>query len=196
MDIVLISGYLGTGKTTLVLALIEFMANKSKKKIAVLVNDFGRIGIDGKIMNKFGISVKELPSGCICCSLGANLLAAVETVKELFNPDLLIIEPSGVADPGAVRDLLKAPKNRSYQSIKTVVMIDAIRHASIIKALGALVEKQLAAADILILNKIDQAEEKDLFTIEQAIRTQGITVPLIRVSAKTRLNLNLFLDVI
>ena len=69
MDMIVIAGFLGSGKTTLVLSAVKDIYERYGKKVAVIVNDFGTIGIDGKVMEKYGLQVKELAAGCICCTL-------------------------------------------------------------------------------------------------------------------------------
>lgn len=184
MNILIVSGFLGAGKTTLILSAVEGLPCLSRRKIAVLVNDFGRIGIDGKLMQKHGLKVKEIASGCICCTMGANLLSSIRAVSEAFAPGLIVIEPSGVADPGAIKSLLASDRGASFAAVKTVVLVDALRHRSISRALGPLVRKQLEAADLILVNKVDEAGQEEIDAIEGDIRGMGIRAPLLPASAR------------
>ena len=156
MDMLVISGFLGSGKTTMVLATVGRIIEMTKKKVVIIVNDFGKIGIDGKVMEKYGLSVTEMPSGCICCTLGSDFLETVRTVAEKFRPDLVIVEPTGIADPANIRDTMKLYRG-PLGNIKIVVVVDAVRFQLILKALTNPLKNQLNAADIILINKMDEA---------------------------------------
>jgi G3E family GTPase len=104
MDMIIIAGFLGSGKTTLILNTIGKITELTGKKVAMIVNDFGNIGIDGKVMEKYGLKVQELPRGCICCTLGPSFLDTVRTIHDKFDPDLVVVEPSGIADPDPIHE--------------------------------------------------------------------------------------------
>ncbi len=100
----IISGFLGAGKTTLIKKLIE---DKSEKTV-IIENEFGSVGIDGKLLKQSGISVKEINSGCICCSLAGDFNATLKDVIKEYQPDRIIIEPSGV---GKLSDIIASCQN-------------------------------------------------------------------------------------
>ena len=103
--VTIISGFLGAGKTTLIR---EFMKKLyAKEQIVLIENEFGEIGIDAAFLENTGIAIKEINSGCICCSLVGDFKTALLQVLEQFHPDRIIIEPSGV---GKLSDVLKAVK--------------------------------------------------------------------------------------
>src|SRR5512147_623581 len=135
MDLLLISGFLGSGKTTMILSTIDEIIKRKHKKVVVIVNDFGQIGIDGKVMEKFGLKVREMPSGCICCTLGTDLLTTLRDVAEGFDPDLVIIEPTGVADPQAIHETLQLYTGPPLGSVRIAIVVDAVRYPVIVKAL-------------------------------------------------------------
>jgi G3E family GTPase len=103
MDILVISGFLGSGKTTLLLAVAKGLV-ASGRKVAIIENEIGKVGVDGETIAAEGLAVKELFSGCICCSLRINLVNTLLELERTTEPDIVIIEPSGVAGP----DLLLA----------------------------------------------------------------------------------------
>jgi G3E family GTPase len=127
LDLLLISGFLGSGKTTMVLSTIERITRGKHKKVVVIVNDFGSIGIDGKVMEKYGLRVTEMPSGCICCTLGTDLLTTLKDVATAFLPDLVIIEPTGIADPKAIHTTLELYNGPAIDRKTIVVIVDAVR---------------------------------------------------------------------
>jgi G3E family GTPase len=190
MDLLLISGFLGSGKTTVVLSTIDEITKRKHKKVVVIVNDFGKIGIDGKVMEKYGLKVREMPSGCICCTLGSDLLTTLRDVAEAFKPDLVVIEPTGVADPEAIHSTLKLYVGPPIESTKIVIIVDAERYEVISKALERPLKNQLKAAQIIILNKMDRVKPEVLLDIEARIRALGIKALIIPASATEGTNLD------
>ncbi len=188
MDLLLISGFLGSGKTTMILSTIDEIIKRKHKKVVVIVNDFGQIGIDGKVMEKYGLKVKEMPSGCICCTLGSDLLATLNNVQSSFNPDLVIIEPTGVADPIAIHDTLKLYTG-PIGATRIAIILDAVRYQVILKALNRPLMNQLKAADVIIVNKMDGVDEKALTEVEKSIRDLGLSTKIIRASATNGTNI-------
>jgi len=190
MDLLLISGFLGSGKTTMVLSTIDEITKRKHKKVVVIVNDFGKIGIDGKVMEKYGLKVREMPSGCICCTLGSDLLTTLRDVAEAFKPDLVVIEPTGVADPEAIHGTLKLYVGPPIESTKIVIIVDSERFEVIAKALDRPLRNQLKAAQVIILNKMDRVTPEALASIEAKIRGYGVTARIIPASATDGTNLD------
>lgn len=189
MDMLVISGFLGSGKTTMVLATVGRIIEVTGKKVVIIVNDFGKIGIDGKVMEKYGLSVTEMPSGCICCTLGSDFLETVRTVAEKFRPDLVIVEPTGIADPANIRDTMKLYRG-PVGGIKIVVVVDAVRFQLILKALTNPLKNQLNAADIILINKVDEATPEAVEEVKGSLRALGIDKTVIVTSATERINLD------
>ena len=104
----IISGFLGAGKTTLIKKLLEeaFVG----EKIVLIENEFGEIGIDGSILKDYGIEIKEMNSGCICCTIAGDFSSALKELLSLYHPDRIIIEPSGV---GKLSDVINGCKKGS-----------------------------------------------------------------------------------
>jgi len=190
MDLLLISGFLGSGKTTMVLSTIDEIIKRKHKKVVVIVNDFGKIGIDGKVMEKYGLKVREMPSGCICCTLGSDLLATLRDVAEAYQPDLVVIEPTGVADPEAIHGTLKLYVGPPIDATKIVIILDAERYSVIVRALERPLKNQLKAAHIIIINKMDRVKPEVLDDIERSIREQGLSTRIIPASATDGTNLD------
>lgn len=119
MIVNVITGFLGSGKTTFIQNAIAEMG--LSEKIAILVNDFGDIGVDGIILNSQSENVVELPHGCICCTLRMELITALEDIIKRFSPERIIIEPSGIASPKQILDILISRKMMSHYSITCIV---------------------------------------------------------------------------
>jgi G3E family GTPase len=190
MDMLIVAGFLGSGKTTLVLSIIERIINRMGKKVVVIVNDFGTVGIDGKVMTKYGIQVKELASGCICCTLGADLLYTLQEVEEGFQPDIVVIEPTGVADPDAIVQAMNYYEGKKLGWIRSVVIVDASRFDVIMKALGRPLTAQVRTADLVLINKTDLVDGAEALRMEASLRDINGTVPIMPISATEGTNVD------
>lgn len=189
MDMFIVAGFLGSGKTTLVLSIIGRFIERTGKKVVVIVNDFGTVGIDGKVMTKYGLQVKELASGCICCTLGPDLLTTVAEIEENIAPDLVVIEPTGLADPDAIVQCM-AYYTGKKPAIRSAVIIDAVRFQVIMKALERPLTAQVRTADLILINKMDAVDPAVLGDIEKALRAINPTKPIIPISATEGTNVD------
>jgi G3E family GTPase len=159
-DILLLTGFLGAGKTTLLKRMLSWEADLSET--VVLVNEFGDIGIDGTLLKDSGSDVIELTSGCICCTLSADLHRSLMGIWKRFKPRRILIESSGIADPKSISSVLKAPGIRQYMDHKkTVTVLDADFWEAR-EAFGPLFYNQLEMADLILLNKIDLAKQEKI----------------------------------
>lgn len=164
--VTVIGGYLGAGKTTLV----NHILRTADERIAVLVNDFGDINIDEDLIASQDGDTISLANGCICCSLVDGFAAALETVAALVpQPERLVIESSGVADPATVAAYGHAP---GLTLDATIVVVDAetIRRKARDEYVGDTVLRQLGSGDIIIMNKIDLVSDEDAVATEQWLR--------------------------
>ncbi len=196
MDMLIIAGFLGSGKTTIIMNTIERISERTGQKIAVIVNDFGNIGIDAKVMEKYGLKVHELPRGCICCTLGPTLLETVRTIHDKFKPDLLVVEPSGIADPEAILVTMEHYQGPPLGSIKVVVLLDTVRFPTLIQAMKRPLLGQLRSADIVLMNKADEVNETRLKEVEAYARSTVGDKPVIPVSGTKGQNMDEFVDIL
>ena len=190
MDMIVVSGFLGSGKTTMILATIGKYIETTKKKVVIIVNDFGKIGIDGTVMKKYGLEVQDMPSGCICCTLGADFLETVNTVASNFKPDLILVEPTGIADPANIIDTMKMYQGPKVDPIRIFVVVDAVRFPLIFKALAVPLRNQLNAADVIVINKIDESGPEAIRVVKASLEGLGIRKRMISTSAVTGENLD------
>ena len=154
MRTTIVCGLLGSGKTTF----IQNFLRDSREKAVVLVNDFGKAGIDGEIFSSSGIESIELPSGCVCCTLKADLITTIEKIIATFAPEHLIIEPSGIASPSGVLEALDMLR---ITSIMVIGIVDATEFIDLYEAemYGSFFQDQVANSDIILINKTDLADE-------------------------------------
>jgi G3E family GTPase len=177
----LVSGFLGSGKTTLVKRILGWQTDLSDT--VVLVNEFGEVGIDGALLGGSGSKVVELTSGCICCTLKADLLRCLSDIQEKFKPHRIIIESSGVADPAAVIAVLAESTLAASMELEKIVTVLDADYWEVRENFGSLFFSQLATAHLILLNKIDLVQEDLVSTFLQEIHNEIIgcqVVPTIR----------------
>ena len=156
----LIAGFLGSGKTTLVKRILGWQKNLSDT--VILVNEFGEVGIDGTLLSGAGSEVVELASGCICCTLTADLLRCLSEITERFKPHRILIESSGVADPASVVSALTESRLASSMELEKIVTVLDADFWDVRENFGSLFFSQLKTANLIILNKIDLLDSDQL----------------------------------
>lgn len=152
-----IGGFLGAGKTTL---LNRLLRGAPGRRFAVMVNDFGTLDIDGSLVADHGGDTIALANGCLCCTIGDSLVTTLLAL--LDRPDRfdhIVVEASGVADPGRVADLAVLEPRLARDGVIVVVDAAEVRQRAADRRLGDTIARQLAAADLLVLNKIDLAQD-------------------------------------
>ncbi|MBC9877288.1 GTP-binding protein [Bradyrhizobium sp. INPA01-394B] len=179
VPILLVTGYLGAGKTTVV---NHLLANAKGRRIAAVVNDFGAINIDAELIAGASDGVVSLANGCICCSLEGDLLRTLSTLlRRDPKPDYIVIETSGVADPADIVRNLMDPVILREAPLETVLcVLDATTPPASLD--DALQRSQLRVADIVALTKLDLADEGAGLRMREAIRSQR--VPAVVVDAR------------
>ena len=190
MDLIVISGFLGSGKTTLVISTIGKIIEDTKKKVVIIVNDFGTVGIDAKVIAKYGLEVRELASGCICCTMGTDMLQTIEEIEASFAPDLIVIEPTGVADPDAIISTIRAYYKKPFRSMRSIIVVDISRFDLLLKALRRPLEAQLRSASLVLVNKIDLVNASALEKAEKEIRSIAPDVPIVFTSITNGTNID------
>ena len=168
VPLTVLAGFLGSGKTTV---LNRILAGEHGLRVAVLVNDFGSINIDSRLIVSRDANVITLENGCICCSVRADLVAQLTLLLEgPARPEHVLIETSGVADPGRLLVALRDPHLRCLARIDGVItLVDAAGIEAIPPSSLELVRRQLANADLIVFNKADLVSGADLVALRQRL---------------------------
>jgi cobalamin synthesis protein cobW len=166
----IISGFLGAGKTTLIKQL--FKAGFSGEKVVLIENEFGEIGIDGTFLKEAGIDIKEINSGCICCSLVGDFSKSMEEVINKFNPDRIIIEPSGV---GKLSDIIKAVENLQLGLVLNIVatVVDGSKCKIYMKNFGEFFNNQVEDAKSIIISKVENLEDEKIIEVYNLVKNKN-----------------------
>lgn len=156
----LITGFLGSGKTT---TLLHLLANKpADENWAILVNEFGEIGIDGALLADRGATLKEIPGGCMCCVNGLPLQVGLNMLLKQAKPDRLIIEPTGLGHPKQLLNMLRAAVYQPWIQVDaTLTLLDPRQLADARVVENENFRDQLVAADIIVANKSDRWSDED-----------------------------------
>jgi G3E family GTPase len=183
VNLLCIAGFLGSGKTTVLLEVARAMAARGLR-LAVVENEIGEVGIDGDYVREQGLAVQELFGGCICCTLQTGLVETLGTVEERYAPDWVILEPTGLAAPGDIIALV-AEHLPSIETARVLTLVDAGRWEMLLTVVEPLVTAQLAAADIVAVNKADEVDDETLAGILASVRGLSAGAPVLAVSAST-----------
>jgi G3E family GTPase len=165
----LLFGFLGSGKTTLARRLLGEKVDDVKT--AVIVNEFGDVGIDGAILEGRNVDMIELNSGCLCCTLKGSLLSAVEELSQKAGARRIIVEATGVASPEEMLDTFVDPSLRGrYEIGPLVTVVDAARFLRLSDMLGEFYNAQVQTADLIILNKTDLVPAATLEQVREQVQ--------------------------
>ena len=183
-----VSGFLGAGKTTLIKKLLAEPLKGSKT--VLIENEFGEIGVDGGFLKEAGIEIKEMNSGCICCSLVGDFGTSLKEVVTTYSPDRILIEPSGV---GKLSDVLKAiegvAEDLDVEVNSAVAVVDATKCKMYIKNFGEFFINQISYAGTIILSRTDKASQEKIEECVKLIREHNdkatiITTPIAELDGK------------
>jgi G3E family GTPase len=178
IPVLVIGGFLGAGKTTL---LNYILSENHGIRAGVLVNDFGAINIDAKLVVGVDGDTVSLANGCVCCSIREDLLkACMSMVLRSHPPDLLIIETSGVSEPFQVANTFLQPEIEGLMALDSVLtIVDADQFPGLMRGeMGALARKQVQDADMIVLNKVDLVDARELATVKLQLQK---LVPRLRI---------------
>lgn len=198
MKLIIFGGFLGSGKTSLILSLAHFIIEKTrasdKPGLVIIENEIGETGIDDKVLKTGGFSVKELFSGCICCQLTADLATTLNDIAENINPEWVIIESTGLAYPGKILDVI-IKYGKAVESIRTVVVVDTERWDELTTVTPVLIEKQIVDGETVLINKIDLATEDEIRQVESYVSELNPKAVTYKVSANNQIDAHIWREV-
>ncbi|GAB6261300.1 CobW family GTP-binding protein [Photobacterium sp. R1] len=161
----IITGFLGAGKTTAILSLLA--RKPADEKWAILINEFGNVGVDGAMLDQQGAIVKEVPGGCMCCVAGLPMSVGINALLAQ-NPDRLLLEPTGLGHPKEIINKLTSDSYAKYIDLKaTITLVDPRQFSDSLYTDNQNFQDQIALADVLVANKIDACSDYDLLMFEQ-----------------------------
>lgn len=180
MDVDIIAGYLGAGKTSCILEMIK--SDPDPSRLAVLINEFGDAGIDASLLGE-GTEVVELASGCICCTLRLDFRTQIGEIADRWNPRRLLIEPTGVATVAqVVRSLRHRDLVDKVGGARVFVLVDAVTFAERLRDSPQFFSSQVRQADVLLLNKTDlvpRARVEALKGVLESMNPEAWIVPTV-----------------
>ena len=155
MKLLIFGGFLGSGKTTIIRKVLEGLVSIGQTA-AVIENEIGEIGIDDQVLSDAEISVTPLFGGCACCQISGSLIRAIERIEFELNPDWLVIELSGLAMVGDLKNLFRRSGIRSV--IRILSVVDCTRFMKLLPSCPELLEDQISGCDVILLSKTDRME--------------------------------------
>ncbi|MBP5685564.1 MAG: GTPase [Candidatus Methanomethylophilaceae archaeon] len=192
MHVFRVGGFLGSGKTTMLLKLAKVYVDKGLKT-AIIVNESGEVGVDGATIKAEGYNATELPEGCICCTLVGTLQATLRNIKRDLDPDILIIEPTGLALPHKVKQFVHTAMI-DEDSCSIIGLADVERFDILLEKKEEFYKMQMSGADLVLINKVDLAQPGQVDHIRQWFAQNFPGKPVEAVSAKTGENIDKLYD--
>jgi G3E family GTPase len=186
MKITQIAGFLGCGKTTLLLKLSRKIAGEGERKIALVVNEIGEIPVDGKVFEESGMQVKDIGGGCICCEVAATFAKTIYRLYKDFKPDHVLVEPTGVAVPHQVKLAARMGGRDAKIDIgPAIVLFDATRPAELLDMdmLGQLVTTQIKDADVIAISKVDAVDDAAVSESAERVREYNTKAAIVNLSS-------------
>ncbi|MCB8814674.1 CobW-like GTP-binding protein [Desulfosporosinus shakirovi] len=195
MNILLFGGFLGSGKTSIILQVARYLTaelsvqqlDSGKPSLVIVENEVGETGIDDKILKAEGLNVRELIAGCICCTLNAELTVCLNKIQEELSPEWVIIETTGMAFPHTIAETI-TKYGKGIDSLKTIVVADAERWDDLSTIMPGLIEEQIARANVILLNKIDCLEPEQVSQVAEDIKRINSSGLFYAISAHTEVN--------
>ena len=167
MNFLIIGGFLGSGKTSLLLQLAAYMRDRlGIGKTVILENEIGKVGIDDLVLSGAGYSVRGMLAGCVCCTMAGELPLTVQAIERELAPEWIIMEATGMAFPQNVKENLAETLGIDA---RICCLVDAKRWPRLLKPLEHLLPLQLKEADAVLINKIDLIDESTLASVRESV---------------------------
>ncbi len=184
MRLIIVAGLLGVGKTSVILRMLDPMIAKNLK-VVVIENDFGAMGVDSEVLEKNGMKVRDLKGGCICCTMQSGLVDSLRQLQADYDPDYVIVEPSGIADPQFVVNSVTDVTGIDLEGTFCSIVVDCERFLKVKRMFERPLRNQLKVADLALLNKVDMISPEDVETIRGELKNLGYEGPAATVNGDT-----------
>ncbi len=191
MNVVIITGFLGSGKTTILIKLAKALSEQGKK-VAVIENEVGKTGIDGEAVKSSGLEVREIYSGCICCTLRLDLKNTLIELERDFSPDVVFVEPSGAAGPFQVLSTLDG-YGGEIAAKKVLTVIDASRCTKPELYTMPIVADGIVLANVIAVNKTDIASKEDVEFVVGKVGEGEREVSIVEITANSEFDITPFM---
>lgn len=172
MKILVISGFLGAGKTTF----IKELAKRTHRDFAVMENEYGEVGIDGQLLSEDGqepsekINIWELTEGCICCSMKSDFASSILTIANTVDPEYLVVEPTGVGMLSKVMENIRQIQYERISLLSPITILDGNSFVRYLEEFPEIYRDQIAAAGSILVSKMEGADKDDLSRLGQELR--------------------------
>jgi len=184
MKILILGGFLGSGKTTSLMQLAQYLVKTSppekENKVMILENEIGQVGIDDAFLASGGFRVDNLFAGCACCTVSGEMVTAAIRIRKNYDPEWLVVETTGLAYPGRIQENLEEAMG---MRAKVVVFVDAKRWPRLRGPMGHLFSGQIINSDAVVINKIDLVTPEAADLVAQQIREMDANTKIYRISA-------------
>ncbi len=185
MKIIIFVGFVGSGKTSLILSLARHIVGDTppaKPKLVIIENEIGDVSIDDKVLKTGGYNVTELFGGCVCCQLTSDLTNSINDIYDKYDPEWIIIEATGLAYPSKILDTLQK-YGRGMTDIKTITVVDSERWTELIDITPVLLEKQISECGIALINKVDLVSKEVLDQVVNDVKKINPAAEIVKLSA-------------
>jgi G3E family GTPase len=188
LKLLVIAGFLGSGKTTLILSLAGKLMEKNKR-VVIIENEAGEVGVDGEYLKKSGLLVQELYTGCVCCQLAGDLISTLARVEEQFQPDIAMVEPSGIARLGSLLNVLRG-YGGGLDGIRVLSLIDIRRFDTLMQVVSPLITSHVEDADLVAINKVDDVPQEQIDQVIRRLSEIRADVDALPLSASRGINMD------
>jgi len=194
----IVSGFLGSGKTTAIIEIGKILDYEYGLKSAILMNDIGQVNVDNEFLEGMGMQACQVTGKCICCTLGTSFQDTIKVLQENFDPDVILIEPTGIAIPERVRDRFhEGLFGEGFEVAPLIVLVDGYRFLDFADTIDELIERQTKGVEIIAINKMDLVDnEEKLEKIKESVKKINPKACIMEMSAKNKEGIDILVEVI
>lgn len=192
MKTIILGGFLGSGKTTVLLQFAKYLVEQNpinETGVVILENEIGNENIDGQLLESENFTVENIFSGCICCTMAGHLSTTVQKLQSLYQPEYLIIEATGLAHPDLVKQALLAETGVQADILD---IVDSKRWSVLTKAFPDFVKSQLNECTMVLINKIDQISDAEQESVLKSVLDYARTPLIFPVSALQKIDVKIW----